>query len=92
MAYEHKNNRGSIFRNKNKKTPNSPDLSGDGVRNNEKVKIAGWDKTTKDGREYIYLSLEDFDAERPHIAEPKPVQAAPKMRVPVLDDNSDLPF
>jgi len=63
MAYEPKPNSGSLFPNKSKSKPSSPDYSGDllidvrslnAVGGIAKVRVAGWKKETMNG---TFLSL-----------------------------------
>ena len=93
MAYEPKPNTGSLFANKEKKSPQSPDYQGDilvdvssleVVNGVAKVKIAGWKKTSAKGLVYLSLAVDTF---KPKAAE-QPRQRA----VSVADMEDDLPF
>ena len=56
MAFEHKDESGTLFRN-TKKNENSPDYRGDGKVNGAKVKISAWEKS-KDGKNWLSLKFE----------------------------------
>jgi len=93
MAYEPKPNTGSLFANKEKKSPQSPDYQGDilvdvstleVVNGVAKVKLAGWKKTSAKGLVYLSLSVDTF---KPKAAE-QPRQRAAS----VADEQDDIPF
>ena len=54
MAYEQRDNSGSIFKNDYKKTSAQPDYTGNGMFNGVEGKISAW---LKDGQRGKYLSL-----------------------------------
>jgi uncharacterized protein (DUF736 family) len=93
MAYEPKPNTGSLFANKEKKSPQSPDYQGDilvdvstleVVNGVAKIKLAGWKKTSAKGLVYLSLSVDTF---KPKAAqEPRPRAAS------VADEQDDIPF
>jgi len=91
--YEPKPNTGSLFANKEKKSPQSPDYQGDilvdvskleVVNGVAKIKLAGWKKTSAKGLVYLSLSVDTF---KPKSAE-QPRQPAASLET--LDD--DIPF
>ncbi len=94
MAYEPKPNTGSLFANKEKKSPQSPDYQGDVlvdvsklevVNGVAKIKLAGWKKTSAKGLVYLSLSVDTF----------KPRTEAPQQRpraASVADEQDDIPF
>ena len=59
MAYEHKENRGSIFKNTDKSDPDSPqpDFTGGAKVNGKFMRVAGWADESKAGNAYISLSF-----------------------------------
>ena len=92
MAYEPKPNTGSLFANKEKKSPQSPDYQGDilvdvstleVINGVAKVKLAGWKKTSAKGLVYLSLSVDTF--------KPKAAQEQPRQRS-VADEQDDIPF
>ena len=62
MAYEPKEGCGALFIN-NYQGGNKPDLKGNIFINGEVVKLSAWKKQTKNGDEFISLSVDNFVAE-----------------------------
>lgn len=54
MAYERRDNSGSLFKNTQKKTDNHPHYRGDGIINGQDVWISAWLKSGKKG---TFMSL-----------------------------------
>tara|TARA_Y100001951_G_C11228325_1_gene233068 strand:- start:477 stop:707 length:231 start_codon:yes stop_codon:yes gene_type:complete len=73
MAYEHKENRGSMFKNEDKEDPDSkkPDFTGSAKINGEKMYVAAWMDETKDGKAYLSLSFSVPRAGESFVAEKK---------------------
>lgn len=67
MAYETKDNSGSLFRNNRKEKDTHPDYSGTVRIDGHDMWISGWLKETKDGQKYFSLSFKrkDGTSERP---------------------------
>lgn len=64
MTYQHKPNRGSMFRNENKVRPEQPDYKGKIAMSDGLVrKIAAWHTATRSGVEYFSISLSDIPDE-----------------------------
>jgi hypothetical protein len=92
--YEPKPNTGSLFANKEKKQPMSPDYQGtilvdmstlkvtNGVAT---VKINGWKKISKSGLTYLSLSVDTW------VPDPNYKKEAPQAKS-VADMDSDIPF
>ena len=59
MAFEHKENSGSIFKNDYKETDKQPDMRGDAKINGRIIRIAGWKSKTNDGKAYLSLRFSD---------------------------------
>jgi uncharacterized protein (DUF736 family) len=86
MAYQHKDNTGSLWENSFKNKDNDPDYRGSGMVNGRERSIAGWKRTTKDGRSYISIS---FTEPRPKTQNPTaPTKANPSQASP----EDDVPF
>lgn len=60
MAYEVKEGTGSLFVNDKKNNPKAPDFTGTGLYKGERVRLSGWKKQSKGGKNYISLSIEKF--------------------------------
>lgn len=71
MAFEHKDNNGSLFRNKEKKADKHPDHTGTAKIDGVNYKIAAWINEGNSGK-YFRLKFERMDEQKP--AEPAPQQ------------------
>lgn len=79
MAYELQDGQGTLFPNTDKKSDKSPDYSGSVKIEGKEYALAGWKKTSKNGRVFLSIKATFKDVDRP-----QPARQAP------LDD--DLPF
>ena len=59
MSFEHKENRGSLFRNKDKDGPKHPDFTGSANVNGATLRIAGWNEESKNGKKYLSLAFSE---------------------------------
>jgi hypothetical protein len=73
MAYEQKDNTGSLFANQEKRSENFPDYSGSVRIEGSDWWISGWKKTSKDGKTFLSLSVKrkDGTSARPSADKPK---------------------
>jgi hypothetical protein len=87
MAYEVKDNSGSLFQNKDKKSDNHPDHSGSIRIDGKDYWLSGWRKTSSNGTPWMSLSVKPKDGTtaRPD-AEPSVKQSFARQ----LDD--EVPF
>jgi len=81
MAYEQRDNSGSLFKNDRKEKDTHADYRGDGMVNGQLVWINSWVKTASNGKPFMSMT---FQAKEQQAA--KPVAKA----APELDD--DMPF
>jgi uncharacterized protein (DUF736 family) len=90
MAYEQKDNSGSLFQNKEKRNENFPDYSGSVRIEGADWWISGWKKQSKDGKTYLSLSVKrkDGTADRPA----QEFKAAVKQSFPDAQLDDDVPF
>jgi uncharacterized protein (DUF736 family) len=65
MAYEHKNNTFTMFKNEGKEKETQPDFTGQGKINEKDVEIAGWKKISASGKEYISFKVTNKEEEAP---------------------------
>ena len=68
--------KGSLFKNDNPKTEKSPKWKGmivavEDIKAGETIKLAAWDKFTKDGNAYISLSIDNFRPGEGNVTYPK---------------------
>ena len=73
MAYENKDNTGSMFPNDRKESANHPDAKGSAMIDGVEYWVSGWNKKTQDGKNWRSLAFTRKDAR----AEPPP-KMAPK--------------
>lgn len=57
MAYEHKNNSGTLFSNNSKTQENHPDFKGTINIEGKLYDISGWNKTSNNGTAFTSLSI-----------------------------------
>ena len=55
--YEHKENKGSLFKNNTKQTDSHPDYKGSCNINGVSMWVSAWETTSKSGMKYINLSF-----------------------------------
>lgn len=85
MAYELRDNSGTLFRNDKKETEKHPDRTGTAMIGGKKYYVSGW---IKEGAKGLFMSLAFKPIEAKADAEipPKP----PAKRVDLMDD--EIPF
>ena len=57
MAYEHKENKGSIFKNENKEKETQPDYTGQANVDGTVYNVSAWINKSKGGKKYFGLSF-----------------------------------
>jgi uncharacterized protein (DUF736 family) len=83
MAYEQKDNSGSLFKNDKKETDNHPDYTGSALVGGQEVWMSAWLKTASNGKKFMSFSFKPKDQQAA-----KPVaKSAP---APEIDE--DMPF
>lgn len=92
MAYETKDNTGSLFRNNRKESERHPDYNGSVRIDGHDLWISGWLKETKDGQKYFSLAFKrkDGTAARPDAAKAFEREAQKHFPGATLDD--EVPF
>ena len=82
MAYEKRDNSGSLFRNDKKETDAHPDYTGSATIEGKDFWLSAWMKTSESGRRWMSFSFK-----------PKEAKPAPK-REPArrFDPDRDVPF
>lgn len=63
MAYEMKNNSGSLFKNDKKETETHPDYKGSAKINGEEYWVSAWNNKSKDGVPYLSFNLKIKDVQ-----------------------------
>ena len=98
MAYEIKNNTGSLFKNDRRQNDNQPMYQGNAVVDGKMKRISVWVRTSKNGTSYMSLAFEDSNGayqQGPQQSAPQPArpQYAPAPApAPASDTDPDLPF
>ncbi len=73
MAFEQRDNSGTLFRNEEKRSENSPDASGTALIGGVSYKISGWIKTGKSGKRFTSLSFKRDDGAPSTSSPPRPL-------------------
>ena len=61
MAYEQRDNSGSLFKNHKKTADNSPDLTGSITVAGVQYYLSGWRKTSSKGVQFVSLAVKEKD-------------------------------
>lgn len=90
MAYEQRDNSGSLFKNDKKTTEAQPDYRGEAMVNGQMMWMSAWLKTSAKGTKFMSFSFQPKDQQQ------APVRQAPAKQAPAAtfdaDFDSDLPF
>lgn len=97
MAFEQRDNSGSLFINKRKEKDSHPDRTGECMIGGKKYRVAGWLKAMKSGPDkWLSLSFTplDEDADRPGYSSSSQGNSRPAAgRDPGFDNiDDDIPF
>lgn len=88
MAYEQRDNSGSLFKNDKKGNEKAPDYRGNSMINGKLMKISAWLKEGKNGTKFMSLSFQPDDGPKGAPQPPKP----PKIPVTGTAPEDDVPF
>lgn len=87
MAYEQKDNSGSVFKNNRRERETQPNLTGSALIDGKEYWVNVWTKTKADGEKWMSLA---FNPKQPKEDTPKPSAGSPELTVVTSDD--DIPF
>ena len=59
MAFQQKNNSGTLYENKNKKTDKHPDYKGTAIVDGVNKNLAVWINTSQKGEKYMSIRIQD---------------------------------
>lgn len=88
MAYELRDQSGTLFKNGRKTQPNQPDYGGDAMVNGVKVRMSAWVKRGAKGK---FMSLA-FSPPRDEQRQAAPVERAPAIRAERDAMDDEIPF
>lgn len=87
MAYEQKDNSGSVFKNNRRERETQPNLTGSALIDGKEYWVNVWTKTKADGEKWVSLA---FNPKQPKEDTHKPSAGSPELTVVTSDD--DIPF
>jgi len=82
MAYEKRDNSGTLFRNERKNNERSPDYTGSCMIGGVDYWINGWVKESQSGKKFFSFAFKEKEERRE--------QSSPKVQTSSIDD--DIPF
>ena len=65
MAYEQRDNSGSLFRNDKRESDNHPNMKGSALIDGVHYWVSAWTKTTKTGEKWVSLAFTPKEARQP---------------------------
>jgi hypothetical protein len=86
MAYEQRDNSGSLFVNDRKESDKHPDRSGTAMIDGREYWVSGWVKTDKNGKPWMSMAF------KPKGDVVKPTDGKMRPRKDELDDGDAIPF
>ncbi len=88
MAYEQKDNSGSLFKNQKKTTDNHPDRTGSALIDGVSYWVSGWVKQDKNGNPWMSLAFKRKEA----TAMQEAATPAPRVMPKRADMDDEIPF
>lgn len=91
MAYEQRDNSGSLFKNDKKTTDTQPDYRGEAMVNGQMMWMSAWVKTSAKGTKFMSFSFQPKEQQGQAPTRQAPARQAPAPQADP-DFDSDLPF
>jgi hypothetical protein len=91
MAYEQKENSGSLFKNSKKATDKHPDRTGSALIDGREYWVSGWVKQDKNGNPWMSLAFKPKDAKTIPVAKADGKRVSPRNLSDDMDGDT-IPF
>lgn len=94
MAYEQRDNSGSLFKNEKKEKDSHPDYTGNGMIDGREYWFSAWIKTAKNGSKFMSLAFKPKEEQHREPPRPQP-RPAPKAAARAninADMDDEIPF
>ena len=88
MAFEQRDNSGSVFKNTRKQNPNHPDRTGSALIDGVAYWVNGWIKQDRNGNQYLSLAFKRKD----QPAQTKPVARRSSAEIGRTDMGDEVPW
>ena len=88
MAYELRDNSGSMFKNDRKEKETHPDYKGTALINGVEMWMSSWLKTGANGTKFMSFSFQPKEQQQAR----NPMPAPPALKQPAPDFDDDMPF
>lgn len=95
MAYEERNNSGTLFRNDRRQNDRQPEYTGTAIINGAQMRISAWVRTSKNGNKFFSLSFDEPQPKQDYAPKEQKQYAPQKpTAAPAAPQSSDpdLPF
>jgi hypothetical protein len=93
MAFEVRDNSGSLFKNERKDKDTHPDYTGNGMIDGREYWFSAWIKKDRNGKSFMSLAFKPKEEQKPAPkADPISTGRLPPKQSIMPDDDGDIPF
>ena len=94
MAYEVRDNSGSLFKNERKDKDTHPDYTGNGMIDGREYWFSAWIKKDRNGKSFMSLAFKPKEEQKPAIRREDPISTGrlPQKQNILPDADQDIPF